>query len=494
MNLEHPLAARTGSRAARIVPVALMLSACGGGGGPAIQAEPQTITFAAAPTLALAGTATVSASASSGNAVTYSSYTPTVCSVDANTGVVTDIAAGTCTIAANQYGNTTFAPAAPATQSLVVFVDPAQTIGFGAAPALTFGGTATVSATATSGLPVSYSSLTPDICSVAAASGLVTDITVGTCTIGANQPGDATHDPAPQVTQSLTVPVPGGVTVPGAPTGVSVTTGSTPATVTVVIGSTDSGGSPITGYTVTSSPGGYTATGAASPVTVNCAASCAGQSFSVFASNIAGNGAPSTPVDIVTSYSVVATFYEPETQPNNSIFTGTFTFDATTGTVSNLAGNLTEAMTGGAATLSGGGAYGSVPMTLVPLAYQLSAASDGLGGVLVAAFALDTTNTFTTAYGGNGWSPGTGYSLYYGFPTAANPSAGGVGNAYAMIDVNLSDPTATLTAAQLDLLAYADCTAGGMMGPTCMTGTTVAGYGIIGSMGGYPVSETITRQ
>ena len=30
------------------------------------------------------------------------------------------------------------------------------------------------------------------------------------------------------------------------------------------------------------------------------------------------------------------------------------------------------------------------------------------------------------------------------------------------------------------------------MGAVCMTGTTVAGYGAIGTMGGYPVSQTIT--
>jgi hypothetical protein len=31
-----------------------------------------------------------------------------------------------------------------------------------------------------------------------------------------------------------------------------------------------------------------------------------------------------------------------------------------------------------------------------------------------------------------------------------------------------------------------------MMGATCMTGTSVAGYGDVGTMGGYPISQVIT--
>jgi hypothetical protein len=124
-------------------------------------------------------------------------------------------------------------------------------------------------------------------------------------------------------------------------------------------------------------------------------------------------------------------------------------------------------------------------MALVSLTYQLSAVSDGNGGLLVTAFALNTSNTF---YGG-GFSPGSGSGLYYGYPTATNPDSGGIGNAYATIYVNLSNPTTAPTQAQINSLAYADCTALGMMGDTCMTG-----YSGLGTMGGYPVSQTITKQ
>jgi PEP-CTERM motif len=182
----------------------------------------------------------------------------------------------------------------------------------------------------------------------------------------------------------------------------------------------------------------------------------------------------------VTTYNVVETFYEPDTQPKNTIFTGSFTFDSVTQTVSGLSGFLTESMTGN----------GIDDMNKLALNYQLSAVYDaGLGGLLVTTFLLPTTNTFTTnpAFGGtDGWEPGSGFGLYYGFPKA------NIGNAYARIFVNTSNPLAPLTQAQIDKLAYADCAPGGMMGATCMTGTTIAGYGSVGTMSGYPISQVIT--
>lgn len=175
------------------------------------------------------------------------------------------------------------------------------------------------------------------------------------------------------------------------------------------------------------------------------------------------------------AYEVVTTFHEPDTQPYDTIFTGSFTFDDITGTVSDLRGTLTESMTGNTSLLS--------------LEHQLSSVFDaGLGGVLVTTFRNPSTDTLTTTFGGDGWTPGSdqGTGLYYGFPNA-NP-----GNAYVRIFVNTTDPLAPLGQAQIDALAYADCAPGGMMGATCMTGTTVAGTGFVGTMGGYPISQEIT--
>ena len=84
----------------------------------------QTLTFGAAPVgVVVGGTATVAATSSSpnsGNAVSYSSLTPAVCSVNASTGTVTALADGTCTIAANQAGNANYASAAQVTQSFAI--------------------------------------------------------------------------------------------------------------------------------------------------------------------------------------------------------------------------------------------------------------------------------------------------------------------------------------------------------------------------------------
>jgi hypothetical protein len=278
-------------------------------------------------------------------------------------------------------------------------------------------------------------------------------------------------------------------TVPGAPSGVTATAGSDPKTVVVSFVAPDSGGSPITGYTVTASPAGIAGTGPASPIVVTFPSSFAGNAITVAATNAVGNSAPSAVTDIITVYNVLERFLEPETQPDDSIFLGSFVFDATTNTVSNLHGILSESMTG-----NNGLPYPSDNMTWLTLSNQLSSVTDStLSGLLVTTFKNTNTDTFWTGLGGDGWSPDAGVEtgvVYYGFPkVASNP-----GNAYARIFVNPSDPTSPLTQAQIDKLAYADCAPGGMMGAVCMSGTTVAGYGALGSMNGYPVSQTITKQ
>jgi hypothetical protein len=48
--------------------------------------------------------------------------------------------------------------------------------------------------------------------------------------------------------------------------------------------------------------------------------------------------------------------------------------------------------------------------------------------------------------------------------------------------------------AQIDKLACADCSAGGMMGSTCVTGTTVAGHRTRGTMNGELVSQVVTAR
>jgi PKD domain len=87
-----------------------------------------------------------------------------------------------------------------------VIVKSTQTISFtSAAPgsATAGGSTYTAAATASSGLPVSFSSGTPSVCSVAGST--VSFIAGGTCTIDAEQAGNEAFVAAPEVQQSFTV-------------------------------------------------------------------------------------------------------------------------------------------------------------------------------------------------------------------------------------------------------------------------------------------------
>ncbi len=83
-----------------------------------------------------------------------------------------------------------------------------QTIsGFASIPAKTYGeGTFLVSATASSGLDVVFTSSDPSVATCTGTNGTtVTILKAGVCDIRANQPGNALYDAAPQAVQALTV-------------------------------------------------------------------------------------------------------------------------------------------------------------------------------------------------------------------------------------------------------------------------------------------------
>ena len=79
-------------------------------------------------------------------------------------------------------------------------------VNFGATPAGCVGGDngCDLEATATSGLPVTFTSTTTSVCT-GASSGVVTFVSNGTCTIDANQAGDSDYAPAKQVVITFTV-------------------------------------------------------------------------------------------------------------------------------------------------------------------------------------------------------------------------------------------------------------------------------------------------
>ncbi len=165
----------------------------------------QTITFALLPNKLVTDAAfMVNVTASSNLPVTFNSSTPVVCTVSGNT--VTLLATGTCTILAAQGGNGAFNPAPSVPQSFAV-TSPgkqSQTITFSALADKVLGDAPfNLSATASSNLPVIFSSSTPSICTVNGST--VTLVTTGICTIVATQDGNGVFNPATPVSQNFTI-------------------------------------------------------------------------------------------------------------------------------------------------------------------------------------------------------------------------------------------------------------------------------------------------
>ncbi|MBK8321700.1 MAG: DUF4214 domain-containing protein [Betaproteobacteria bacterium] len=98
--------------------------------------DDQSIAFGTAPNIAVGGTGTVIATATSGLAITYATTTPGTCSVSGAT--VTGVAVGTCTITANQGGDTFWNAATQATQSFTITAT-AGALGLSTS-AISFGG------------------------------------------------------------------------------------------------------------------------------------------------------------------------------------------------------------------------------------------------------------------------------------------------------------------------------------------------------------------
>jgi len=97
----------------------------------------------------------------------------------------------------------------PSANSAVVIPQGPQTITFYNPGAQTWGTQPTLTATASSGLPVTFTSLTPAICTITNG-GSLTTVAPGTCTIQADQAGNAAFRIAPAAFQSFNIAVPGG--------------------------------------------------------------------------------------------------------------------------------------------------------------------------------------------------------------------------------------------------------------------------------------------
>ncbi|MEZ8186859.1 beta strand repeat-containing protein, partial [Shewanella sp. 5S214] len=224
----------------------------------------------------------------------------------------------------------------------------AQTITFANPGAQNFGAAPTLSTTATSGLTPTFSSSTAGVCTITSG-GTLSFVTTGTCTVNANQAGNSAYLPAAQVSQSFSV----NAVVAGAPTIVTATAGDTQANVSFSAPASN-GGVAITGYTVTSSPGGLTASGTGSPLTVLGLTNGTAYTFSVTAQSAAGTSAASNASNSVTPIgSQTITFPNPGAQSFGT--TPTLTASAS----SSLTPSFTSSTTG-VCTITSGGALSFV--------------------------------------------------------------------------------------------------------------------------------------
>ena len=164
----------------------------------------QTITFAALPGKTYgAPPFTVVATATSGLPVTFT-VSGACTNSGANGATVTVTGVGSCTVTAHQAGNANYnaAPDVPQTFSIA---KANQTITFAALPDKTYGDPPfTVVATATSGLPVTFT--VSGACTNSGTNGATVTLTgAGSCTVTAHQAGNANYNAAPDVPQTFSI-------------------------------------------------------------------------------------------------------------------------------------------------------------------------------------------------------------------------------------------------------------------------------------------------
>jgi hypothetical protein len=126
------------------------------------------------------------------------------------------------------------------------------------------------------------------------------------------------------------------------------------------------------------------------------------------------------------AYNITLTFNEPMTQPGNSVFVGSFDYNASTHAVTDLQGLLSEAMTDQGSgenwlTLNNQLPNGNSSQQyqwqvnqFTPYAGTSSQNDDTTGGTFATVFLNNSSSTFATSYNGatgDGWSPAGGIAV-----------------------------------------------------------------------------------
>ncbi|VEF24166.1 Putative Ig domain [Shewanella baltica] len=312
--------------------------------------------------------------------------------------------------------NSTGTGAASAASNSVTPASP-QTITFADPGAQNFGTSPTLTATSDSGLTPTFTSSTTGVCTISSG-GLLNFVSVGTCTINADQAGDSSYLAATTVSRSFSI----SAVVPGAPTAASATAGDTQASVTFSA-PIFTGGAAITGYTATSNPGGFTGASASSPLTVTGLTNGVAYTFTVTATNSVGTGVASTATSSTTPKAIqTITFADPGAQSfgtapmliasASSGLTVTFK-SSTTGVCTITAGGaLTFGSTGTCtidANQAGDGSY--LAATQVSRSFTVNAVVPGVPTIGTASAADSQASVSFTAPIFNGGSSITGYTV-----------------------------------------------------------------------------------
>ncbi len=191
-------------------------------------------------------------------------------------------------------------------------------------------------------------------------------------------------------------------TLPSAPTIGTATAGNAQATVSFTP-PMNNGGSAITSYTVTSSPGGITRTGTASPITVTGLTNGTSYTFTVTATNSVGTGPASAPSNSVTPSAAVTPPSPPTlTGATASDTSATLSFTAPTSTGGSPITGYTGTCTAAGKT-PGTGTGTSSPVLVSGLAsgttYSCTLTATNSAGTSAASNALTvTTLTATCTY------------------------------------------------------------------------------------------------
>ena len=390
----------------------------------------QTITFNNPGTQTFGTTPTLTATASSGLAVSFSSTTTGVCTVTGG-GTLTFVATGTCSIHADQAGNSTYNAAATVTQGFTVqaasqtitFAQPASPVTFGASP---------ITLTATGG--VSGNAVTFSVISgPGTVSGSTLTVTgAGTIVVAADQAGNSNYSAATEVQRSVMVNA-AAQTITFTQPATPVTYGVSPITLAATGGGS---GNAVT-FSVISGPGTVTA----STLTVT------GAGTIIVAADEAGNTnySAATQVQrtiIVNPASQTIAF----TQPSTPIPYGSSTTVALSATGGTSGNAVTFTVASGPGTISGSTLTITGAGTIVISANQAAstnyAAATQVQRSLVVGTAASTltgpaTQPVFVVFGQSGTVPVTIAAQYSGAGIAA-PGSGTAGNAISYSIVNSS--------------------------------------------------------